>query len=731
MADTTPPEPPEAAPSAARAEAFLAEATRLLVETLDWEGALHAVARLVTQVLAEGCIVDVLGDEGELHRLAVAAREPERERLLRELMRFSPPRLGGPTPMARVLAEGRPMQFEINPEVLRVHAWSEEHLAALEEVGTEVNLVVPLMLGERLLGAIHFLLFTPGRRYTQREQGYAEELTRRAAFVVEHARLYRETQRALRARDASLALLEAFIGAAPVGMAFLDRELRYVHLNPMLAALNGQPLEAHLGRTVAEVLRGSEGVHVEKLLRGVMERGEPILDRESVVPPRPGIPARPVRSSYFPVKQGEETLGLGVVIHDITEQKRAEEGLRFLAEASARLTASLELRTTLESTAKLVVERMADYCLIDVLAEDEQRLERLAAVGRDPNVRTLLHSAFRFAPPPGSPSPIWKVWETRRAELLHEMTKEMLERITLDAEHRALLEQLGPRSSIMVPLMTQGRSLGVLTAASVNPQHLYDEKDLAFLEDLAWRAALAVDNARLYHRAEQAVAARDEFVAIATHELRTPLSALGLQLVALKRGEEANHPSSPERRRQGLETALRQTKQLEKLLGHLLDISHLSTGRLELEREPVDLSSLVHRLVANLEEKLAEAGNTPRVDAEALVVVKVDRLRVEQVLMNLLTNAMKYAPGSLVELAVARDGAEAVVVVRDHGPGISPEVQSRIFERFQRASGTHGRDSLGLGLYLSRQIARAHGGELTVESIPGQGARFVLRLPVG
>jgi PAS domain S-box-containing protein len=718
MPEATPPEPPEAAPSAERAGDFLAEATRLLVETLDWEGALQAVARLVTRELAEGCIVEVLGDEGELHRLAVAAREPEHEERLRELMRFAPPEVGGTTPLARILAGGRTEQLEVTPE-------------ALEALGPKVNLVVPLTLRERRLGAIHFLFFTPGRRCTEREQGYAEELARRVTFVVEQARLYRETQRALRARDASLALLEAFIAAAPVGMAFLDRELRYVHINPLLAAINGWPRETHLGNTLYEVMPEREARRTEGMLRAVMERGEPLLNEEGVVPPQPGIPARTVRASFFPVKLGEEMLGGGVIVQDITAQKRAEEGLRFLAEASTRLTASLELPTTLESTARLVVERMADYCLVDVQSEDGQHLERLAAVAREPEVQTLLGSAWRFAPPPGSPSPLWKVWETGRAELHHEMTEETLERIARDAEHLALLKRLGPRSSIMVPLVARGRTLGVLTAASRDPEHLYDKRDLAFLEDLAWRAALAVDNARLYHRAERAVAARDEFVAIATHELRTPLTALRLQLEALQRAVEGHARPSPERLRHGLGTALRQTGRLEKLLGHLLDVSHLSTGRLELELEPVDLSALVRRVVASLEETLAEAGNTSVVHAEAPVVARVDLLRVEQVLTNLLSNAMKYAPGTRVELSVTREGEAAVVAVRDHGPGITAEEQARIFERYQRATGTHGRSSLGLGLYVSRQIASAHGGELTVESTQGQGARFLLRLPLG
>jgi PAS domain S-box-containing protein len=235
---------------------------------------------------------------------------------------------------------------------------------------------------------------------------------------------------------------------------------------------------------------------------------------------------------------------------------------------------------------------------------------------------------------------------------------------------------------------------------------------------------------RLFQRAEQSVAARDEFVAIATHELRTPLSVLSLQLLSLQRAVDASDVLTSERLRHSLAKARRQTKSLEQLVHRLLDVSRISTGHLELELEEVDLSELVRCLVMRFEEKLAEAGITPEVRANAPVVARVDRPRVEQVLMNLLSNAMKYAPGQPVELDVEREGREVVIGVRDHGPGISPEAQARIFERYQRASGQHSRESLGLGLYVSRQIARAHGGELTVESTPGQGACFRLRLPL-
>ncbi|MFY0572116.1 GAF domain-containing protein [Archangium lansingense] len=714
---------------AEHAEAFLTEATRLLVESLDWESTLQAVARLATRELADFCIIDVVGDDGELHRLVAAAREPAHQELMAKALRF-PPKVDGEGPLARVFREGRPLlDTDISPETLARMARSPEHLWTMEEMRPRSGMAVPLLVGARRVGVINFILATPGRHYTERELKYAEELARRVAFVVEHARLYREAQRALRARDTTLALLESFLAASPVGMAFLDRELRYVLVNPVLAAMNGKPREEHLGQRAREVVPELE--EMEGLLRGVMEQGSPQTLLDYMVPARPGSPPHPVQCSFFPVKVEGETLGVGATVMDISERKKVEEGLRFLAEATPRLSASLDLRTTLESTARVVAEHMADYCLVDMRSEDGRSLERVAAVARRPGTQPRLEESLQLVPAPHPNSPIWRVLESGRARLIAEVTDEMLEDSGFDANYRAALKLLRPRSVMMAPLIARERTLGVLTVVSQEPARRYTERDLAFVEELAWRAALAADNARLYHQAEQAVEARDEFVAIATHELRTPLSALSLQLTALQRSVDAGRMPTEEKLRQSLVTARRQTERLEQLVKHLLDVSRISTGRLELEPEEVDLTELVHRLVMRFEEKLAEAGCTPMVRAPAPVVAKVDRLRVEQVMMNLLSNAMKYASGQPVELHVEREQEMAVLGVRDHGPGISPEAQARIFERYQRASGRHSRESLGLGLYVSRQIARAHGGELKVESTPGQGSHFILRVPLG
>lgn len=713
---------------AQHAEAFLSEASRLLAESLDWETTLKAVARLATRGLCDYCMVDVLGEDGQLHRLALVAREASRQALLDEALGF-PPRLEGDSPLARAFREGRPMLVpEITPAWLDAQARTPEHRRVLEVLAPRSALVLPLAVGSRRFGIINLASAGPGRRYTEREVAYAEEFARRAAFALENARLYREEQQALHARDASLALLHAFFDSSPLGMGSLDRELRYVNVNPVLAAMNGAPREAHPGRTPREILGPGSGPLVD-LLRRVLETGEPALGLTFSGSP-PGDPSpRHYVASYFPVKVGEAVEGLGAVVADITDQKRVEEALRFLAEASARLSGSLDLGTTLESVARLVVERLADYCLVDLFSEDGQRLERLAAQAREPEVRRALQDSLRFPPPPESDSPLSQPLRTGRPELVGEVSEEWLERTAVSAEHRQLLEVLRPRSVMVVPLVARGRTLGVLSAVSQHATRRYNERDLAALEDLAWRAALATDNARLFQRAEGAVAARDEFVAIATHELRTPLSALHLQLTSLHRALERGPPPTPERLAQSLTTALRQTDRLGRLVAHLFDVSRVSTGQLELEREPVDLSALVHRLVARFEEPLAQARSAAVVDAEQPVVASVDRLRVEQVLMNLLSNAMKYAPGQPVELTVEAAGPDAVVAVKDSGPGIAPEQQARIFERFQRASGEHTRSSLGLGLYISRQLARAHGGDLTVESTPGEGARFLLRLP--
>lgn len=246
--------------------------------------------------------------------------------------------------------------------------------------------------------------------------------------------------------------------------------------------------------------------------------------------------------------------------------------------------------------------------------------------------------------------------------------------------------------------------------------------------DITQRKKSERDMERLLDELTHALRARDEFLSIASHELKTPLLALKLRLEQLflqtrrKAGSEAESIAS------GLEVALRQTGRLSRLVDDLLDMSRIASGRLSLEREEVNLSDLVRDSVARLREVIERGGCSVSLNVQADVVGRWDRLRIEQVLANLITNAVKYG-GTPIEVSVEVDASMAMIVVRDHGPGILESDQQRIFEQFVRAA-PKGTGGLGLGLYITRQIVEAHGGAIRVESRPGAGATFFVTLPL-
>jgi signal transduction histidine kinase len=258
----------------------------------------------------------------------------------------------------------------------------------------------------------------------------------------------------------------------------------------------------------------------------------------------------------------------------------------------------------------------------------------------------------------------------------------------------------------------------------------YSNDDETLLDDLAHRAAQAIENARLYGEAQAAVAARDEFLSIASHELRTPLTALRLALENMRRvsSRDAIEKLPTEYVERVLATAERQGHRLESLVAALLDVSRIQMGRLELDVEEVDLTTIVAEAAASLEDEARQTGSTITMRGEP-VRGYWDRLRVSQVVTNLLSNAVKYGAGKPVEAPPRPRDAGARLVVRDHGIGIEPADQPQIFERFERAVSSRNYGGLGLGLYIVKRIIEAHGGSISVESTPGEGSAFVVELP--
>jgi PAS domain S-box-containing protein len=397
-----------------------------------------------------------------------------------------------------------------------------------------------------------------------------------------------------------------------------------------------------------------------------------------------------------------------------------------LAEAGARLSSSLDAGETLREVVRLLVPELSDWCIVS-LVDSEELLAGVGAwahacVEQDDHLAAL---SGRF-PLGADVHPIAaRVLSTGKAELLTDLDPT---RIAGDGELRHGLEEVGFGSALLAPLRARGRIFGILMLASGRGRQ-HDLQDLAVTDELARRIAMALDNSVLYRQAQQAIEARDEFLSIASHELRTPLTALQIQLQRLDRGLRQGQGPRAQQVTDRAEAALRQTLRLGRLVEELLDVSRIATGHLELFLDEFDLVDAVREVVERHREQAERAGCPVEIVATMPAQGRWDRLRIEQVVTNLFTNAIKYAAGNPIELSVRPDEETVQLVVRDHGMGISEEDLPRIFERFERAVSSQHFGGLGMGLYITRQIVEAHDGRIRSESRPNEGATFIVDLP--
>lgn len=415
---------------------------------------------------------------------------------------------------------------------------------------------------------------------------------------------------------------------------------------------------------------------------------------------------------------------------DIDDQKRAVRTLEVLAEASAVLSSSLDYEETVASVAQMVVPDLADWCAVDVLDADGD-LQRLAVAHVDPAKVEWAHTLWqRFPPAKDAPTGSYNVIRTGETEFAPEITDEMLAAVT-DPELLGIIHTIGFTSVITAPLTVRDRTLGVLTLVTAESHRHYTEADVRLAEDLARRAALAIDNARLYREAQDAVRMRDQFLSIAAHELKTPLtSMLGYTQLVQRRTQREG--TLNERDQRALRLVADQAERLNRMVASLLDLSRLETGQLSIERAPVDLRALAQRLVEEVQPTL----NHPRLVLLAPptpLLIEGDTLRLEQVLQNLIQNAVKYDPeGRPITVAVERHGALACVAVTDHGIGVPEQARAQLFSRFYRAPNVDPQQisGMGLGLYVVKEIVALHGGTVEVASTEGQGSTFTICLPL-
>lgn len=408
--------------------------------------------------------------------------------------------------------------------------------------------------------------------------------------------------------------------------------------------------------------------------------------------------------------------------------ERAEtalEQLAMLARAGESIVSSLDPEEALTQLTRFLTSSLADYCIAYRL-DDDETIHRVALSHADPVRQSLVEALIQAGPPRlEDPSGAGRVLRTGEPIFAADITPDVLARSVQNAQHLAILEQLEPISSIVVPLRARERTLGAIALATTRlSQRRYSEADLALCEEVARRAALLVDNARLYRDAVRATRARDEVLAVVSHDLRSPLQAIVTASELL-----IDAPATARARM--AESILGAASRMNRLLEDLLDVTRIDEGLLSLHKQRFDLSAFIRDMVS-VHSPVAE-GRHVQLAAELdgqVDAIEADRDRLSQALSNIIDNALKFTPdGGEVRVAAGREAEAICISVSDSGPGIPQDQLPHLFDRFWRAEGSQRKKGVGLGLAISKGIAEAHGGRIEVTSQPGQGARFTIVLP--
>ncbi|MGZ6371302.1 MAG: PAS domain-containing protein, partial [Bdellovibrionota bacterium] len=555
-------------------------------------------------------------------------------------------------------------------------------------------------------------------------------------------------------RNAEKALRDAFSNTVVENipdMIFVKsaKDLRFVQFNKAGEELLGYSREEMIGKNDYDFFPKAEADVFTAQDREVLVGGKVLELPENVITTR-NRGLRYLHSKKIPLydSAGKPQYLLGIS-EDITERKQAEEvrmqlireqaaaaesakekkRWEFLAEAGRVLAESLDYSTTLKNLASLAATRFSSWCV--VLNRD---LKELAIAADNPQVIPRARAVLNQVPiDPGGNMPSAVVLRTGKSVLIPRVSETELERFAPSGIYREFFREFGFNASICVPLVIRGEIEGTITVSSLNPKQAFDQADLDLVEEFARRAASALDNARLFSEAQKAIQLREDFMSVASHELRTPLTPLKMQLQLLSKAIQTEViTTSPKARDlvRLLKLSEAHIQRLTRLVEDMLEVSRINAGGLRLHPEKVDLSQLVLEVVDRFRAEIVAAKCELQIQADEGIQGEWDRLRIEQVVINLLTNAIKYGAGRPIRISVTRSGDCALLTVQDFGIGIAEEDQTRIFNRFERAVSIRRFGGIGLGLYIARQGVEAHHGEIRVLSTPGQGATFIVQLPL-
>jgi len=457
---------------------------------------------------------------------------------------------------------------------------------------------------------------------------------------------------------------------------------------------------------------------------------------------------------FSPIKNADGvTVGASKVGRDITDRRRSEQmreemlsqaraaqseaidardRLAFLASTGELLTLSLDFNETLRQAAKLAVPRLGDYCNI-LLHDESLGLKHVAWAHVDPNKESLVRDLATYLSSSESGSTLASrvVTSGRTVRWVRDEAEFARMAAALPESLARSAELLGPYEYVGVPLRVGGRPVGVMSFATTlgDSRRKYRDADVELIEEFARRASLAIENARLFARAEELNRLKDDFLATLSHELRTPLSAI-LGWARMLRQDQV----TPEARQRALESIERNAQAQTRIVEDIIDVARGVTGNLRLELAPIDLVEIARRAVDAVAPSAAVKQITVEVRAGLPVIVDADATRLQQVIWNLLSNAVKFTPrGGRITIDVERAESTGVLTVVDTGIGIAPEFLPLMFDKFRQQDQSFTRQfgGLGLGLAIVRQLVELHGGSIDAASEgQGRGSRFTVRLPI-
>jgi PAS domain S-box-containing protein len=629
------------------------------------------------------------------------------------------------------LATGAPVMVEDMCRETRVHA-----PATLREYGIVSGACVPIRNLGRPFGTLAAHI-PHHRAFSQDDLYFLESVANILAAAIER----REAENVMRESEKRLNMA---LDAGRMGTWDWNVRTNEVHWSEGIEAIHGVPAGSFGGDFAAyqSDTHPEDRDRVLAAIRQVVEQGGEYSVQYRILPPDGSV--KWIEGKGRMMYHDGRPLRLTGICMDISERRRSEEerarlydeareaGRRstFLAEASEALAASLDYETTLNNVARLVVPALADWCAVQVLDRDG-RLNQVAVANDDPVESAAGKELFaQFPSDPNATRGVWNVLRTGEAEFVPHLSEELLRSSTPNDDQWEFLRSIGMHSVMLVPMATGDRMVGCISFILAESPRAYTEADFALAKDLARRCAVAIENARLYREVQWADKAKDEFLAMLSHELRNPLGAItnGLALLDAQGGQSA-------RVAEARKLLSRQVGNMSRLLEDLLDVSRSTRGQVHLQRATVDLREIISGAVEAMRGAVDARSHCLTVSLpDDVTPVFADSTRLEQVFCNLLGNAAKYMDnGGCIRLSAEREGDAAVVRVEDTGIGISADLLPHVFELFTQADRSLDRSQggLGIGLTLVKSLVGLHGGSVAAASAgPGQGSVFTVRLPL-